>query len=210
MWAEGGSDVTGQGDATATGAGGLGAYAQDAEITVLGNAPGTECGAASYGEGSVVTVGGDAIATGTGGIGAAAGHGGEVTVDGEIQTTDIYIRLDSNDMDFDDVTLPTTKAGYRTYSGGSPLSTVWVKMRVICEIVGGAQYENLVDALSDAGTENTVRLSTNVSHHSGISIVGKTFTLDLNGNVLNVDESSGTALSVSNAHTFDRIQAVST
>lgn len=198
VWAEGGSEVTVLGDATATMEDGIGAYAQEgASITVSGDAWGGVCGAASYGADSIVTVGGNAIATNARGVGAAAGEGGEIIIDQGISSSYAYIRIDSTDMDFDDVTLPTTKAGYRTYSGGSPPSTVWVRPQVVCEIVGGAQYETLVDALSDAGDGETVRLLTNISHHSGISIAGETITLDLNGYGLGIIEDSGTGLSVS-------------
>lgn len=195
---ESGAIVTVQGDATATGTSSLGAYAQGGSITVLGNAQGVECGVASYQAGSSVTIGGNAVATGAGGMGAAAGNGGEIIIDGEIQTTDIYVCIDSTDMGIGDVTLPTTKEGYRTYSGGSPISTVWVKMQITCEIVGGTQYENLADALADANDGDTVRLLADIAHNSGISIISETITLDLNGHVLNVNETSGTGLSVSN------------
>ena len=196
VYSESGAIVTVQGDATATGTSSLGAYAEGGSITVLGNAQGVECGVASYQAGSSVTIGGNAVATGAGGMGAEAGNGGEIIIDGEIQTTDIYVRIDSTDMGIEDVTLPTTKEGYRTYSGGSPISTVWVKMQITCEIVGGTQYENLADALADANDGDTVRLLADIVHNSGISIVSKTIKLDLNGHDLKVTETSGAGLSV--------------
>ena len=192
-----GAEVTVQGDAIATGAGSIGAFTEGGSIAVSGDARGAECGAVSYGAGSSVTVGGNAVATGAGGMGAAAGNGGEIIIDGVIQTTDIYVRIDSTDMGIGDVTLPTTKEGYRTYSGGSPISTVWVKMQITCEIVGGTQYENLADALADANDGDTVRLLADIVHNSGISIVSETITLDLNGHDLNVSETSGIGLYVS-------------
>jgi hypothetical protein len=217
-----GAEVTVQGNATATGANSIGAYTEDGSIFVLGDARGVMNGAVSYLPDSSITIGGDAIATGAGGVGATAGdfgkitiggdaiaasagcigaeadNGGEIIIDGEIQTSGIYIRIDSRDMAIGDVTLPTTKAGYHTYSGGvSSFSTIWVKMRITCEIVGGTQYEKLVDALTDANDGDTVRLLSNIAHNSGISIAGKTLTLDLNGYDLNVNETSGTGLTVS-------------
>ena len=193
------SQVTVEADAAATGEDGLGAYAESgSSISVGGNAIGQGCGTVCYGVGSLVDVSGDSIATGTDGIGAAAGDGGEIIIDGEIQTNDIYVQINMTEMEIGDVTLPTTKAGYRTYSGGIPESTVWVKMRIVCEIDGGEQYENLPDALADAADGDTLRLLDDILCNSGVSIVGKTVTLDLNGHDLDIYEPSGTGLSVSN------------
>ncbi len=198
-YSESGALVRVIGDATATSAGGIGAYTEGGTIDIWGDAQGVECGVVSYGEFSRVTIGGNAMATGAGGIGAAAGDGGEIIIDGEIQTTDIYVRIDSTEMGIGDVTLPTTKAGYRTYSGGSPIkSTVWVEMQMTCEIDGGAQYESLAAALGDANDGDTVRLLADIAHNSGINISGETVTLDLDGYELIVSETSGTGLSVSN------------
>ena len=193
------SQVTVEADVTATGEDGLGAYAESgSSISVGGNAIGHECGTVCYGASSLVNVSGDSIATGTDGIGAAAGDGGEIIIDGEIQTNDIYVQINMTEMEIGDVTLPTTKAGYRTYSGGIPTSTVWIKMQIVCEIDGGEQYENLPDALADAAYGDTLRLLDDILCNAGISIVGKTVTLDLNGHDLDINEPSGTGLSVSN------------
>ena len=107
--------------------------------------------------GSQVTVGGDVTATGMHAAGVACWAGADVTVNGNVRsdgvgvwvgpydtgatatingtiTAPTYIMItdtDGNDVEFTaaDFTLPTTLAGYKTYTDG--VSTVWVKIPVV-------------------------------------------------------------------------------
>lgn len=67
----------------------------------------------------------------------------------------------------------------------------------VCRI-GSTLYMTLDEALIAAADGDTIELLDDISHNSGISIGSKTITLDLSGYDLNVSESLGTGLSVSN------------
>jgi hypothetical protein len=70
----------------------------------------------------------------------------------------------------------------------------------VCEIVGGAQYETLDEAVAavPADVPTTIRLLQTINRTTTLTINGsKKITLDLNGYTLNVSVASGTALEVS-------------
>ncbi|MBS3908034.1 MAG: S-layer homology domain-containing protein [Actinobacteria bacterium] len=105
-----------------------GVYAQDAgtDITVTGNVSATNysgCGAHSRG-GATVTIHGNVTAAGSNSTGANLNTGGTLTVDGII-TAQSYIKFGTVVKTAADITTPTTKDGYSTYTDGT--STVWVK-----------------------------------------------------------------------------------
>jgi len=56
---------------------------------------------------------------------ARAADGGRVTINGAITAGNIPINIQGRDMALNEYTLPTTKAGYTTYTNGT--STIWVK-----------------------------------------------------------------------------------
>ncbi|HCG98606.1 MAG TPA: hypothetical protein DE036_02015, partial [Actinobacteria bacterium] len=99
-----------------------GVYAQDTgtAITVTGNVSATGnngCGAHSRG-GAAVTVYGNVTATGSNSIGANLSTGGALTVDGII-TAQSYIIFGTVVKTVADITTPTTKPGYSTYTDGT-------------------------------------------------------------------------------------------
>ncbi|MGE5613640.1 MAG: S-layer homology domain-containing protein, partial [Bacillota bacterium] len=64
----------------------------------------------------------------------------------------------------------------------------------VCEIVGGAQYTDLGDALDVVQDGQTIRLLADIYYNSGIEIEGMDITFDLAGHTLEVvDPSSGGA-----------------
>jgi len=77
-------------------------------------------------DGSSVTVTGNVVATGANSIGAVAYSGSQITIDGTITVpaTGTYVQIESVPFLKTDFVLPTTKAGYLTYTDGT--STVWV------------------------------------------------------------------------------------
>jgi hypothetical protein len=64
--------------------------------------------------------------------------------------------------------------------------------------IGSRGYESLTTALVAVLNGQTITLLSNIEYDQGISIYGKSITFDLNGYVLNVNNSSGDGLSVSN------------
>lgn len=67
----------------------------------------------------------------------------------------------------------------------------------ICQI-GTTNYTALGDALAAVTTGQTIKLLQNINYNSGISISDKRITFDLNGFTLNVNNSAGSGLIVSN------------
>ena len=99
-------------DATVSGAGSTGAYADNGEIFILGNL----------------------TTTGIGSVGANAQNGGQITIEKTLTVPEgaTYIIVGTTiktEMDFEAV---TTKAGYLTYTDGK--NTVWVKQGSITGI----------------------------------------------------------------------------
>jgi len=66
----------------------------------------------------------------------------------------------------------------------------------VCEIVDTdgiavvAQYNDLTDALAAVQDGQTIRLLADIDYGSGITIIGKSITFDVNGYVLNVTVTS--------------------
>ena len=156
--------------------------------------------AISGGRKSTVYIKGNATATATS-VGSAAVHafaGGEITIDGTL-TTDIpsrYILVGNTQKGIADITQPTTKSGYYTYTDNT--SKVWVKDTTIpsnvCEIVGGSGYLALDTALAVATDSQTVRLLADINYTGGIELHNKSLTLELNGHTLDISNSPDDAV----------------
>ena len=125
------STVTVTGNATATGTGSYGVRAASgSKINVTLNVTGVQYGAYANGSGTEIAVGGNVTATDNTSTttGAYAVFGGNITIDGSISVQPgaryIYVEVSKTPAD---ITLPTTKAGYATYSDVLNGTTVWVK-----------------------------------------------------------------------------------
>jgi hypothetical protein len=202
--ASGGSMINIGGNASGTN---YGVYAQDAgtAITVEGNVSATgnnSCGVHSRG-GAAVTVYGNVTATGVNNSGANLDTGGTLTIDGII-TAQSYVKFGIVVKTAADITTPTTKEGYFTYT--DDISTVWVKAPLVtsgvCEI-DGTQYATLDDALGAVvdGQTKTIKLLDDIAYNNGISITsGQNITFNLDGHVLTVTNSDDIGLLVTNGH----------
>ena len=160
----------------------------DGDVTVTGNGAGSTTEAVyATGAGSEVTVYGNITAAGNG-TGVRANAGATVTVEGIITSDVTYIQVGAAVKTPADVTIPTTKAGYLTYTDGA--SAVWVAVPV-CEIVAtGKKYNNIEKAINAAPTggssQTVIRLLDNITHASASStqITNRRITFDLNGHDL--------------------------
>jgi hypothetical protein len=133
LHAEGmGSGISVTGDITVTGATteAVGFWADDqatidihGDTTVTSNNPGSGGGGAT--NGAKANIVGDVTATGADMHGLAAGGGGEVTMEGALSAAPSYISIEGANYNAADITAPTTKAGYDTYTDGT--SSVWLK-----------------------------------------------------------------------------------
>lgn len=200
--ASGGSRIDVGGD---TSGASYGVYAQDANtaVTVAGSvyATGVNGTGVHSRDGAAVTVLSDVVTVGNNCIGANLGAYGTLTVDGII-TAERYLVLEGVTMTAANKTAPTTKAGYKTYIGGS--STVWVALTAaegICEI-SGTYYGTLDEALGTVGSgqTKTIRLISDITDNKSRLIDGKNITFDLNSFDLTIDASSAddAALAVKN------------
>ena len=80
--------------------------------------------------GGSISIGGNVKANGgCGAYASAVNHGGEITIDGTVSATS-YINIANTLKTRTDQTTPTTKAGYLTYTGGTPVCSVWVKNQI--------------------------------------------------------------------------------
>ena len=224
--AEYGSETTVYGGVSATGLDAIGVWGSNETTTVYGNvsATGPEALAVS-GSNGTTTVYGNVSAAGSDAIGlqvnneTAVVYGnvtvtgsanansagvvvddfGEVTVNGVISVTGkaTYIRVDGTDKPREDTSAAPYKNGYLTYSEGA--CTVWVKdpdFRPVCELVGGAKYDNLqqaIDAIPWAG-KGVIRMLADHTRDYWILVPGKTVVFDLNGYILDINNPAGPGL----------------
>jgi len=95
------------------------------QTTVTANVTSADCGV--YANGGTVVVGGNVLITEVKGCGVFAIDGGTVTIGGAVTVPAgaTYIKFGTTVKTPTDNTVPTTKAGYLTYTDGT--STVWVK-----------------------------------------------------------------------------------
>jgi len=137
-------------------------------------------------QGATVQVGGNVYVTQSGGIGAFADQGGTITIDGTININAgvTYIKVGTTIKTKTDITTPTTKSGYCTYTDG--VSTVWVKDDgPVCQI-GSTDYFTLAAALTAVQNGETIKLLQDIEHPR--TEVIKNITFDLNGKILNFNE----------------------
>ncbi|MCQ1529470.1 InlB B-repeat-containing protein [Lutispora saccharofermentans] len=165
-------------------------------------ANGSAFGVYANGNGSQINVLGDVEVTGTeGGCGAKTWGTGQIRIEG-IMTAPIYINLNSV---YKAKGSGEVDNGYLKYSAvANGPGIVWVKIApAVCEIVDGAQYDNLPEALS-AADGKTIKLLDDISFDKAVSgdgavkIDSKTITLDLNGHSLSISNSLGHGLAVVN------------
>jgi len=73
----------------------------------------------------------------------------------------------------------------------------------VCQI-GSTTYATLGEALNAVGPgqTQTIKLLSNINYNSGISISSKIITFDLNGFTLNVTNTAGTGLNLSNGNVY--------
>ena len=147
--AENGAQISVDGSVTVNGDGSAGVIARTGgaavkvtgAVTATGNSiPGVDDTIAVYTDGGTVAVGGNVAAAGAGAGGVYAENGAEVTVDGTVFGTTVYIEVDGVAKTAADKKAVTTKAGYDTYTGG--ISTVWVKNPV------SAAAQAVIDAIN--------------------------------------------------------------
>ncbi len=131
-WANPGTSVTVNGDITVTGTGasGAGVFALGQTlVTVTGNVEvqGTNC-TGVHAKGGTIEVQGDVTSSG---VGAKAETNydyqdryGQVTIHGTLSAQGPFIVIGSTEKTAADITEPTTKAGFLTYTDGN--NTVWV------------------------------------------------------------------------------------
>ncbi|MCL2695636.1 MAG: Ig domain-containing protein [Clostridiales bacterium] len=146
-----------------------------------------------------VIVYGNVSHTGTSGFGANAHGGGEITIDGTLTVSPgvAYINCGNTDLLPGDYDASTNKTGYLQYRGFGT-GTVWVKDPAVCSI-GTTRYNNLADALAAVTSGQTIKLLDDITYNSGIIINSKSITFDLNGKKLDVVNTSGRGLDVSNS-----------
>lgn len=90
--------------------------------------------------GGVLEITGDISVTGRAAIGAFMNDDCQATLNGVIEAG-IYINLNGTEYTKNDITIPSTKAGYCTYSDGG--ATVWVSDEsVYSAIIGAVLYHN--------------------------------------------------------------------
>ena len=123
----------------------------------------------------------------TGGVRAA--NGAKIEIGFRLYaSTSRYIQLDNSpNKGLNDFTLPTTQAGYLTYTNGT--STVYrVGSPGRCRIVStGVEYNNVQDAVWDIASSGTIMLLENINYNSPLTIDEKRITFNLNGYNLNVN-----------------------
>ena len=138
------------------------------------------------------------------GYGVYAAGSSIVTIDGVINA-DPYIAFSDSINSKGDYTKPFDDSlGYLEYTDG----TSYVYLRAVCQILDTSDdvsetYNDLDDALDDVNDDETIKLLADINYNSGIFILDKSFTFDVNGFILNVRCSnddvteSGAALEVS-------------
>lgn len=148
-------------------------------------------------------IGGSVSATGWDGAGVACENSGNAVIDGEITHAPglsyIVMGYDLDEYFNEGSGEPGTDL-YEAYllyidSGGS---TVFVKTDKVCKI-GETLYSSLDDALDtvDEGEDATIKLLCDVDYEGGLFIENRSITFDLNDYTLNIQNDSGTALTVS-------------
>ena len=223
-YATGGSVIDVAGDITVTTQSGWGAMAASGGTVTVGGSvsvAGASCGGVSaYSSGCTIQVAGDVTAAGNNNIGAYA-EGGTVTVGGSVSVPanglatgvicneDASITVEgsisaSEDryiiMDFvilmkaDGADGASADAGYRVYTRNVSDAKVRVKIKV-CGI-GATEYITLDAALAQVADGQIIRLLRDIDHSSPVVVAGKAITFDLNGHTLNIEVSSGNALTV--------------
>ena len=223
-YATGGSVIDVAGDITVTTQSGWGAMAASGGTVTVGGSvsvAGASCGGVSaYSSGCTIQVAGDVTAAGNNNIGAYA-EGGTVTVGGSVSvpanglatgvicnedasitvegsisaSEDRYIIMDFEIlMKADGADGASADAGYRVYTRNVSDAKVRVKIKV-CGI-GATEYITLDAALAQVADGQTIRLLRDIDHSSPVVVAGKAITFDLNGHTLNIEVSSGNALTV--------------
>ena len=233
IYATGDNDITVEGDVKSTSAGastyaveGFANSGDDISIHITGNVEGIN-GIKYHGNSGTVNVTGNVTATGagsdtvgvyasygsaavTGNVNAAhgtcanAGENGQITIDGTL-TGATYVKVYTVAKTIDDKTIPTTKAGYHTYSHLA--ATVWVKddgtAANVCEIMEtGTKYATLDMALAAAANGQTIKLLQNIDYTKNNSDPalrqeGKSGIFDLNGHTLTINNPSGDGIYIS-------------
>ena len=219
-----GSTVSVGGGVSVTGDGCIGVYTSGTGTMVMVSASVVRRGNNGYGikadNGGSATVGGSICANGVGGVGVYSYHSAvqvagnvsmpddgtgllllgdaTVTVDGTIRASaDRYIGVEDVYLaKGEGVAGAGDDAGYLVYSRFVSSAKARVKIKV-CQI-GATEYVALGDALAQVADGQTIRLLEDIDHSSSIVVDGKEIAFDLNGHTLNIDVSSGHALTVQN------------
>jgi hypothetical protein len=176
----------------ATGAGG-GIAAQNGATATVTNATGAQIGVSAVSNSNLV-VKGNVTITGTPGYGAMAMFGSTITIDGVITVPAgaAHIMVGSTPKNQTDITLPTTKAGYLTYTDGT--STVWVKdpntIIPVTDITGAPATATAGTVLTLTGTvvpgnasNQTIVWSVQNAGTTGATISGNTLNTTTAGTV---------------------------
>lgn len=174
-------------------------------VTNVKSVSGTGIGAYASGNGSVIRVLGNVEAIGNQAYGAATLGTGKITIDG-IMTAKYYVKINTTGLLKSE---GIVDGGYRKYAfPSSGPGIVWVKIApAVCEIIDGAQYDNLPEAITAAASGKTIKLLDNIVYEKSVNvdgaiqISGKTLTFDLNGRNLTIRNPEGAGLQLnSNAN----------
>ena len=199
LWVGAESTVSMDSGSTINATGVTGVYATDNGQATVSTV--TASGAGSVGvianRESTITVKGNVTVTGAGSIGVLIdweANGAEVTIDGTITTPTTYISFDGTNITAGDNTIPTTKAGYLTYTDST--NTVWVREYVpptsytITVTTGGNGTASSNVGTATAGTEITLSTTANAGYRfkewqvvsGGVTIANNKFIMPA-GNV---------------------------
>ena len=141
-----GSTLVVSSNVTATGSPGVCAYGSNVKITINGNVTADRSAVGVYGSGSSITVNGNVTSNNEGVI---VTNGGTATINGTI-TAPTYISINVTPKTASQYTVPTTQAGYLTYTDGT--STVWVKYQSVTNISGVPSTAAINTMLTLTGT----------------------------------------------------------
>lgn len=122
VYAENGAKITVTGDVKGTSSSGAYAEGASSEITIVGNITDGVCGAEAA-DNAKITVAGNVKGSA---FGVHADIGAQATVNGTI-TAPMYIDINGTAKTINDKDATSSKTGYFQYSGGTPISYVWVK-----------------------------------------------------------------------------------
>ncbi|CFX17866.1 Listeria/Bacterioides repeat [Syntrophomonas zehnderi OL-4] len=202
VYALGQAEVIVEGDVSASS--GYGVHTNNSGvITVNGDVTASRGGALTEGTGGEITVKDDLSSYNHCAV-ITQNSSGNITVEGAIKPLGKanYVLINNVPILKEAGVSDPGKSGYLKYSGSGATGLVWVRdpsvTPAVCEIVGGAQYDNLPAALAAASDGQHIRLLQSIVHEKSIEISGaKTIYLQMNNHDLTIrNTGNGPALEV--------------